>query len=199
MNAPGLHGDSFDFFFVRHGVTEQNFRGVRCGGDMDVPLLDMGCDQAYLLGKQIRHMGLGIEVIVASGLIRARQTALIVSGVLGGVPITVEPLFNERHLGEWNNRSIEETEPLMVKGVPPPGGETEDEFTARIARALDNAHPHLVRRALIVSSKGVGRVLNQLLGGEERLLVANGEVVEFSGITSPGGGIALKVRRPHQV
>jgi probable phosphoglycerate mutase len=43
----------FTLYFVRHGVTEPNFRGYRCGGDLDLPLMDIGCDQAYLLAKQI--------------------------------------------------------------------------------------------------------------------------------------------------
>jgi probable phosphoglycerate mutase len=186
------------FYFVRHGVTEQNFKGLRCGGDVDVPLLDMGCDQAFLLGKQIAHMELGIGVIVSSALVRTRQTAMLISAALGGVPIVEEPLFNERHLGAWNNRPIEETEDLIRRKVPPPGGETEDQFTERIRQAMGRLEPHIAKRPLVVSSKGVGRILNTILGGEERLLVANGEVVEFSGIAQPDGSVALRVRRPHQ-
>jgi probable phosphoglycerate mutase len=186
------------FYFVRHGVTEQNFKGLRCGGDVDVPLLDMGCDQAFLLGKQIAHMDLGIGVIVSSALVRTRQTAMLISAALGGAPIIEEPLFNERHLGAWNNRPIEETEDLIRRKVPPPGGETEEQFTERIRQAMGRLQPHLAKRPLVVSSKGVGRILNTILGGEERLLVSNGEVVEFSGIAQPDGSVALRVRRPHQ-
>jgi probable phosphoglycerate mutase len=188
----------FTFYFVRHGVTDLNFKGLRCGGDVDVPLLDMGCDQAFLLAKQIAHMDLGIETIISSSLVRTRQTAMIISAVLGGVPIIEEPLFNERRLGAWNNRPIDETEDLIRRKVPPPGGESEEEFTKRIEDAVDAVKPMLVRRPLIVSSKGVGRILNAILGGEERLLVANGEVVEFSGIAQRDGSFALKVSRPHQ-
>ena len=195
MSAPE---QPFTFYFVRHGVTEQNFKGLRCGGDVDVPLLDMGCDQAFLLAKQIAHMELGIATIVSSSLVRTRQTAMIISAVLGGVPIVEEPLFNERRLGAWNNRPIEETEDFIRRKIPPPGGETEEEFTARIERAVAAVRPMLNKKPLIVSSKGVGRILNVILGGEERLLVANGEVVEFSGIAQRDGSVALKVSRPHQ-
>ena len=195
MSTPGR---PFTFFFVRHGVTDQNFKGLRCGGDVDVPLLDMGCDQAFLLAKQIAHMELGIELIVSSSLVRTRQTAMIVSAVLGGIPIVEEPLFNERRLGAWNNRPIAETEDLIRRKVPPPGGETEEEFTARIESAVEVVQPLLDRKPLIVSSKGVGRILNVILGGEERLLVANGEVVEFSAIAQRDGTVSLKISRPHQ-
>jgi 2,3-bisphosphoglycerate-dependent phosphoglycerate mutase len=48
-----------------------------------------------------------------------------------------------------------------------------------------------------VSSKGVGRVLNMLLGGTERMSVGNGEIVEFA-VAPDAGRSALRVSRPHQ-
>ena len=188
----------FTLYFVRHGVTEPNFRGFRCGGDLDIPLMDIGCDQAYLLAKQIEKMNLRIGVIVTGSLVRTRQTASIISGVLGNVPIEVDALFNERRLGQWNNRPIAETEELLAAKVTPPGGESEEEFAGRIARALDNLKPHLDRRPLLVSSKGVGRVLNLLLGGPGRMQVGNGEIVEFD-VAREHDGMVLRVARPHQV
>jgi probable phosphoglycerate mutase len=193
------HADRpFTFYFVRHGVTEVNFKGLRCGGDLDVPLMDVGCDQAYLLAKQIHRMELGIGIIVAGSLIRTRQTASIISGVLGNIPVEIEPLINERHLGQWNNRPIHETEEALKNNEPPPGGEAEEVFESRVSRALDRLRPYHDRRPLLVSSKGVGRVMNQLLGGEGRMQVGNGEVVEFA-LAPHAGRIELHVSRPHQV
>jgi probable phosphoglycerate mutase len=189
---------AFTFYFVRHGVTDLNFKGLRCGGDMDIPLTDLGCDQAYLLGKQIEMLELGIRGIVASDLIRTRQTALIMSGVLGGIPIATDGLLNERHLGEWNGKPIAENEQLLKQGVTPPGGESEDQFTARITKALEHLRARFSEKILVVSSRGVGRIINTVMGGEGRLAVANGEVVEFSGVKD-AGGYSLRVHRPHQV
>jgi 2,3-bisphosphoglycerate-dependent phosphoglycerate mutase len=118
--------------------------------------------------------------------------------VLGNVPVEIEPLLNERRLGQWNNRPIEETEEALKNNVPPPGGEAEEDFELRVSRLLDRLRPYLERRPLLVSSKGVGRVMNQLLGGEERMQVGNGEVVEFA-LAPTGGHIKLRVSRPHQV
>jgi probable phosphoglycerate mutase len=189
----------FTFYFVRHGVTDLNFKGRRCGGDMDIPLTDLGCDQAYLLAKQIEMLDLGIRGIVASDLIRTRQTSLIMSGVLGGIPITTDKLLNERHLGEWNGKPIAENEQLLKQGVTPPGGETEDQFTARITQALEHLRARFAEKILVVSSRGVGRIINTVMGGEGRLAVANGEVVEFSGVKDSGDSYTLRVHRPHQV
>ena len=187
----------FTIYFVRHGITEPNFRGFRCGGDLDLPMMDIGCDQAYLLAKQIEKMHLRVGVIIAGSLIRTRQTAAIISGVLGTVPVELEPLLNERRLGQWNNRPIAETEDQLKRGVTPPGGESEEQFTARVGLALENLRPHLDRRPLIVSSKGVGRVMNHLLGGTERMTVGNGEIVEFA-VAPQAGHAELRVTRPHQ-
>jgi len=188
----------FTIYFVRHGITEPNFRGFRCGGDLDLPMMDIGCDQAYLLAKQIEKMHLRIGVILAGSLIRTRQTASIISGVLANVPVEIEPLFNERRLGQWNNRPIAETEDLLKAKVTPPGGEAEDDFARRVGAGLDNLRPHLDRRPLLVSSKGVGRVLNGILGGTERMQIGNGEIVEFA-VARDHGAQVLRVARPHQV
>lgn len=189
----------FTLYFVRHGVTEPNFKGLRCGGDLDVPLMDIGCDQAYLLAKQISRMNLNIGMIIAGSLIRTRQTASIISGVLGNVPVTAEPLLNERFLGAWNNQSVHATEDLLKNKVTPPGGESEEQFERRVCDALDKVRPFFDRTPLIVSSKGVGRILNGLLGGEGRMQVGNGEVVEFVVSPDPAGHIAVQVNRPHQI
>ena len=186
----------FTLYFVRHGVTEPNFRGFRCGGDLDLPLMDIGCDQAYLLAKQVEKMNLRIGIIVTGSLIRTRQTASIISGVLGNLPVEVEPLLNERRLGQWNNKPIAETEEMLAARVTPPGGESEEEFTQRISLALEHMRPYLDRRPLLVSSKGVGRVLNGILGGSGRMQVGNGEIVEFS-VQKQHGQSQLRVVRPH--
>ena len=187
----------FTLFFVRHGITEPNFRGFRCGGDLDIPMMDIGCDQAYLLAKQIEKMNLRVGVIIAGSLIRTRQTAAIISGVLGTVPVEIEPLLNERKLGQWNNKPIADTEDMLRRGVTPPGGESDGQFESRIALAFEHLRPALERRPLLVSSKGVGRVLNNLLGGTERMSVGNGEIVEFS-VAPHAGQASLRVTRPHQ-
>lgn len=189
----------FTLYFVRHGATDLNLKGLRCGGDLDIPLAGVGCEQAFLLAEEIARKGLAIEEIVASQLIRSRQTALIISSVLGDLPVEIDALLNERRLGEWNGRPIADTEGLIMNKVPPPGGETEDEFSARVERALESLRPRLERKLLVVSSRGVGRIMNALLGGRDRLQVANGEVVEFSGVPCASGGHELRVVRLLQV
>ena len=63
--------------------------------------------------------------------------------------------------------------------------------------ALEQLRPQLERRPLLVSSKGVGRVLNGLLGGSGRMQVGNGEIVEFA-VARNANELTLRVARPHQ-
>src|SRR3954452_18344420 len=79
----------FTLYFVRHGITEPNFRGFRCGGELNIPMMDIGCAQSYLLAKQIKKMNLRLVAIICGSLLRTRQTAAIISGVLGMVPVEI--------------------------------------------------------------------------------------------------------------
>ncbi len=165
---------------MRHGATEHNLRGLRCGGDLDIELEDVGRHQVRQAAVRVRAMQLRIGLIVAGALARARETAAIMSEDLDGIPIVIEPLLNERRLGAWNQQSIEATEPLLRSHVTPPGGESEHEFTHRIAQALEALVPRLSHQLLVVGSSGVGRVIHTLLGGEGRLRLSNGEIVRFT-------------------
>lgn len=148
------------FWFVRHGETEDNRRGVRCGGDRDPPLTALGEQQARTLAQQL--LGLDIGVIVTSPLQRTRRTAELIAEAIGGVPVQSEALFIERSLGQWNGLTAAETEASLKAGQTPPGGESEAAFCARVARALESLRPQLQRRPLVVSSRGIARVLHQL-------------------------------------
>mgnify|MGYP000942301098 FL=1 len=91
----------------------------------------------------------------------------------------VEPAFSERRLGGWNLRSIAETQPWLEARRTPPGGESDEAFTKRVADAVRGIKQQLHERPLLVGSKGVGRVLGELIGLPERLELGNGEIWEF--------------------
>ena len=80
----------FTIYFVRHGITEPNFRGFRCGGDLDLPMMDIGCDQAYLLAKQIEQPAL----VEDAGIRRRRRP--------GKILVVVAPCFRSVHRAPRN-------------------------------------------------------------------------------------------------
>jgi 2,3-bisphosphoglycerate-dependent phosphoglycerate mutase len=170
---------SHPLIFVRHGATEPNLAGLRCGGDLDVPLTEVGRRQAVEAGQRIQALRMPVGVIVCSDLQRTRETAHIIGRVLADVEVLVEADFAERYLGAWNLRSIAETEAALAAGVTPPGGESNEEFFDRIAGAVETLLPRLARRPLLVGSKGVARALVELLGLPSRQGLANGEVARL--------------------
>ena len=165
--------------FVRHGATAPNMAGLRCGGDLDVPLTALGRQQAVAAARQVAALEPPVGLIVTSDLVRTRETAAIIASALPGVPIIIEPGFAERSLGDWNLRSIAETQPWFEARCTPPGGESDEAFTDRIARAVRAIKQQLAYRPLLVGSKGVARVMGELIGIEHRLELDNGDVAEF--------------------
>lgn len=165
--------------FVRHGATAPNLAGLRCGGDLDVPLTAVGRAQAATVAERIARLDPPVKLIVTSDLKRNRETADIIARRLPRVTLLVQPAFSERRLGAWNLRSIAETQAWFEARMTPPGGESDDEFTRRVADAVRKIKQQLAERPLLVGSKGVGRVLGELIGLSERLELGNGEVWEF--------------------
>ena len=98
-------------YLVRHGETTWNRAGRQQGHD-DSPLTETGIDQARAAGRTLRREIIDIQsvCIETSPLGRARQTARIVSEVLGLDPnsIIVTPLLVEHHLGSWQGLTAEE-------------------------------------------------------------------------------------------
>ncbi len=165
--------------FMRHGATALNVAGLRCGGDVDLPLIDSGHRQAAQAAEQLAARP-RIGVIVVSNLQRTRQTAEIIGRRLSGVEIVVDAGFNERRLGDWNRRPIAETQAELAAGVTPPGGESNAEFTQRIRAAVVSALvPRLAERPLLVASKGVARVLGEMTGRGRSAPLDNAAIVEF--------------------
>lgn len=181
MNVPSMPPfASSRLLFVRHGATAPNLDGLRCGGDLDLPLTDRGRAQVAQVARTMRASGQPIDLIVASDLLRTRESADIIAALLGDVPIEIDALWRERALGSWNLRPIAENEHALRAGLLPPGGESNAAFSARIGRALERLleHPQ-ARSPLLVGSKGVARVLGELLGAQPDAPVPNAGLLCF--------------------
>lgn len=165
---------------VRHGATRPNLAGLRCGGDLDAALTDLGRRQAMRAALRLQALEVPVGVIVTSNLQRTRESAEIIQRVLGRIEIVIEPAFAERRLGSWNLRPAAETERALLARETPPGGEADADFVERIARAT-HAHlvPRLGQRPLLVGSKGVARALGERLGLPGLPPLANGEWHRF--------------------
>ncbi len=127
---------------IRHGETDWN-RALRFQGHTDVPLNDLGQEQARRLGNKL--MGVRSQFLYCSDLLRAKQTAIPVQAALSLEPI-YESQLREQFFGAVESMSVSE-----IKAKYPaewnewikfdadyamPDGETTRQFYDRIVAAM---------------------------------------------------------------
>lgn len=84
------------WFFVRHGETDWNKQEINAG-TTDVPLNDTGREQAKSAAEKLKSEN--IEVIFASHLSRAHETAQIIGDAIGVSEIIIDDRLQERNMG----------------------------------------------------------------------------------------------------
>lgn len=89
---------------VRHGQTDYNREG-RLQGQVDIPLNENGIEQAESLAAAVAENP--PDVIVASPLVRALDTARIISAGTS-LEVTTDEAFLERSFGQWEGLKGEE-------------------------------------------------------------------------------------------
>jgi probable phosphoglycerate mutase len=158
---------------VRHGQTDWNLAPARCQGWAEVPLNDTGRRQAHELGERLR--GAGIERLVTSHLLRARQTTEELRDVLGhDIPVSIDRRLAETNCGAWQGRTfaaIAKNDPrewAAYREHPGsfrfPHGESLAEQRRRVLEAVRDA-ARTDRVALLVTHGGCIRLLDTFLDG----------------------------------
>jgi probable phosphoglycerate mutase len=135
---------------VRHGETAWNV-DTRIQGQRDIGLNDKGRWQAARVAQALA--GEGLEVVYASDLARAYDTALAI-GAATGLAVRPDTGLRERHFGVFEGKTWAEIETHWPQesarwrardtGFGPAGGETLGGFYARVvatAERLAAAHP----------------------------------------------------------
>jgi probable phosphoglycerate mutase len=155
---------------IRHGETAWN-REERWQGHADVPLCDVGIEQARLLashlrGPAYRNGGRPIRVLYSSDLQRASQTAEVVARALG-LETRLDAAWREIDVGRWAGSRREEIREKFAdewrriedgEDLPRGGGETFRGFSARIVAALERLRAdHAYQTIAVVTHGGVIR------------------------------------------
>jgi broad specificity phosphatase PhoE len=181
-------------FLARHGQTAYNLEG-RFQGQQPVPLDDTGREQAGELAE--RAAGYGFAALWCSPLLRARETAEIVSARIGLEP-KEDPRLMETDAGDWTNRSFadvqDEAPELFEKfftGAPSfafPGGESFAQQEVRVDAALREVEAGALP-ALVVCHGMVIRAALSVRSGEwlpngQRVL--NGAIVPLDPAAAEG-------------
>ena len=77
----------YELYFIRHGLAEE--RGEAWPDDAKRPLTDEGMSRMRKAVRGLARMGVVIDVVLTSPLVRTRQTAEIVAGGLDPRPSLV--------------------------------------------------------------------------------------------------------------
>ena len=163
-------------YLVRHGATQMTAED-RFSGTVGAELSDEGRTQAARLGTRINDDG--ISAVYASPLSRSADTARIIAGECGLMPILKEELREINH-GPWEGltrRQVEERFPLEYAAweadpftYAPPGAESGVAVLARALPAIrEIVTAHEDQTVLVVSHKATIRlILCGLLGIDAR-------------------------------
>lgn len=154
---------------VRHGETDWN-RDGRWQGHSDTQLNDVGREQAVRVAGELD----GVDVVYASDLARARETAEIVAARLG-LPVRLDERLRERSFGAWEGKTAPEIEAqfrdaharwLAGEGAGAEDAEAFADFAARVQGFLaDVLARHPDGTVLVVAHGGSIRVIHALASG----------------------------------
>ena len=150
---------------IRHGQSQWNLEN-RFTGWVDVPLTELGREEAHRAGQKLRETGIAFAFAFTSELVRAQETLSIVLQEIGApdLPVERDMALNERHYGDLQGLNKAETAKKYGDAqvhiwrrsydVAPPGegGESLKDtaartlpyFAARIAPQLQAGHNVIV-------------------------------------------------------
>jgi probable phosphoglycerate mutase len=153
-----------NLLLIRHAEAEANVRRIVGGVRGDTGLTARGVAQAERLRDRLAATGeIAADVLLASSLRRAHQTAEILAPALG-LPVVLDDELHELRPGEADGLPLDEA--VARFGSPDfahhperpvsPGGESWAAFMARVAGALARiAAAHEGRTVVVVTHGGV--------------------------------------------
>jgi broad specificity phosphatase PhoE len=188
---------SVEIFVARHGQNEDNVRGI-LNGHRDLPLTEPGRQQAHNLGEGIVASGISFDAVYSSPLIRALETAQIVSKIAKLSEPKILPDLIERDFGIMTGRRADEIEAMcapdilkietMTYFLHPEGAETFPELIIRAQKVLDEVRTlHTSGKVLLVCHGDVGKMLYAAAVGKswmealQSFHMGNGELIDLSG------------------
>lgn len=123
-------------FFIRHGQTEANVKGILTGR-LETNLTQKGIDDAIALSKELTE---DFDYYYCSPLTRTHQT---LKAIKGDVEFIIDERITEVSSGDWQGKLKtelpEEEYDLYKKGqLNPPNGESLEDVDRRIKAFLED-------------------------------------------------------------
>lgn len=150
------------FYFIRHGETEWNRRGIIMGS-IDIPLNELGMKQAQEASFILENEN--FDVIISSPRLRAKQTAEIIS-IKTNKTLMFEEGLVEINWGEAEGTPHDPTKSIFNMEDPPQGAETFSTFQKRVIGAMSDVLL-MEKLPLIVSHGGVFKALTHYFGYQD--------------------------------
>ena len=146
-------------YLIRHGVAEE--RGQAWPDDTKRPLSPDGIDRMHLSVRGLARLGVRLDLVLTSPLVRTRQTAEIVAAGVDGRPA------------------------LMVAESLAPGG-TYESLEAELKKLARRAEI-----ALVGHEPGIGHLAARLIGSRRALEFKKGSVcrIDLASLPPTGPGI----------
>jgi len=155
-----------NIYLARHGQNEDNVKGI-LNGHRDLPLTDLGREQAREAGKLIYEKGLRFDAVYASPLSRAFETAQIIAEVASTPAPVVHPLLIERNFGVMSGQSVS-----CIKELCAPDIIETDTITYFLSPEGAETFPELIARAQIL----LAELASKHTEDENLLLVGHGDM-----------------------
>jgi len=181
-----------ELVIVRHGESTAN-RDNTYTGWSDVPLTDVGLQQAHHAGKRLREAGLQFGAVHTSVLKRAIVTANVILDEIDQLwlPEYKTWRLNERHYGALRGQNKDETRRLYGKAqvqqwrrsfetVPPLLQSTElshDRRYTKYGPAVEPRGESLKMAYDRIMPYWIDVIAPRLLAGENQLIVAHGSTL----------------------
>lgn len=158
-----------NIYVARHGQNEDNVNGI-LNGHRDLPLTELGEQQAHTTATHIAQAGLQFDAVYCSPLIRAKRTAEIICEDLRRAQPTVHPDLIERDFGSMSGEPIARIKELCAPDIletdvityflSPHGGESFDDAVQRADQLLQELHAtHSNGSILLVTHGDTGKML----------------------------------------
>ncbi len=157
---------------VRHGESTANRDRLVLGRSLEVPLTDLGRQQAGRAAERVAGLVRGPVGLISSDATRARQTAEVIADRLE-VPVQLEPALREQYLGDLEGVPVSQLraqpvpEGFHITEVGWGGGESIAEVHLRMERFVYGlaARDDLPTSLVLVSHGDALCVLQAVLDG----------------------------------
>ena len=171
-------------YLIRHGQTTGDLED-RYGGTYDDHLTDLGHKQLQETARKL--IASGIQIIFHSPLIRARESAQIISNVISCQLVEVDDLKERDYgiLGGLTKSEALERYPEAVQAHKDymntdPEGESFNDFNRRVIAAFEEIREKLPETAAILAHGGSLKRILEYLGEPLPDTIADGGIIEIT-------------------